>query len=73
MMFLWIPLLLVPFGIVWLLRRDGDPAGCGVSHASHTGATMPGGSDPLDIARVRLARGEITVGQFDEIRRALGR
>lgn len=73
MMLLWIPLvLLIPFGIVWFMRRDGDLSCCGVTHASHTGTPTPGGSDPLEIARVRLAKGEITVEQFDEIRRVLG-
>jgi uncharacterized membrane protein len=72
MMLLWIPLLLVPFGIVWLIRRDGDPACCAVTHATHAGTPTPGGPDPLDIARVRLARGEITPEQYNEIRRVLG-
>lgn len=72
MMFLWIPFLLVPFGIVWFMRREGDPSCCAVTHAPHTGTPTPGGRDPLEIARVRLARGEITPEQFDEIRRVLG-
>ena len=73
MMFLWIPLLLlIPFGIVWLVRHEGEPGCCGVTHATHAGTTPARQSDLLEIARVRLARGEITVAQFDEIRRALG-
>jgi uncharacterized membrane protein len=32
----------------------------------------PAGPDPLQIARLRLARGEITTAEFDEIRRVIG-
>lgn len=30
------------------------------------------GPDPIDIARQRLARGEIDTAEFDQIRRAIG-
>lgn len=50
--------------IVWLTRA-GRP------HPENTGAApgapVPGQPDPLETARHRLARGEITPEQFDEI------
>ena len=35
------------------------------------GHTMPGRLEPVDIARERLARGEITPQQYEEIRQIL--
>lgn len=70
MMFLWIPLLvLVAWGFGWLIRRDADPACCTPSHGHVRPSEQ---TDPLGLARTRLAKGEITVAQYDEIRRALG-
>ncbi|MDO8986916.1 MAG: hypothetical protein Q7V14_01675 [Coriobacteriia bacterium] len=74
MMFFWLPfLILVPIGVFWMLRSGTVPGCCGMDHSGRV--TTPGvgaGSEPIDIARLRLARGEITTAQFDEIRRALG-
>ena len=73
MMFLWLPFLfLIPFAIFWMMRSGEGTMGCGMGHAGHAEAPSAGGPDPIEIARQRLARGEITVAQFDEIRRALG-
>lgn len=43
-------------GAGWLLHRSGNLP------------TLGGGDDPLEIARRRLAAGEITVAEFEEIR-----
>lgn len=78
MMFLWIPfLLLIPFAMMWMMRSGGGAMGCcGMDHGSggHTpaGPAAPTGQDPLEIARQRLARGEITTAQFEELKRILG-
>ena len=77
MMFLWLPLLfLIPLAMFWMMRSgNGGAMGCrGMDH-SNSGQTPSGGGsgpDPMDIARQRLARGEIDSAQFNEIRRALG-
>ncbi len=49
-------LALLGMGIAWLARRLGRPA---------AGSSGP---DPLEIARRRLASGEITLAEFEEIR-----
>jgi uncharacterized membrane protein len=69
MMFLWIPLLfLVPVAIVWLMR----PELLSGAHASAPQpAAAPARDEALQIARRRLALGEITPVEFDEIRRAI--
>ncbi|MBC7227640.1 MAG: SHOCT domain-containing protein [Thermoflexales bacterium] len=52
-------LALLGLGIAWLARRLGRaPAG-------------NAGPDPLEIARRRLAAGEITLAEFEEIRNRL--
>ena len=52
-------LALLGLGIAWLVRQVGRwPA-------------APGGPDPLEIARRRLAAGEITLAEFEEIRNRL--
>ena len=74
MMFLLLPLLfLIPMALVWLAWSNAQAGGCcGASHAV-PGAPRPvTQSDPIDIARQRLARGEITPAEFEEIRRVLG-
>jgi hypothetical protein len=73
MMFLWIPfLLLVPLAIFWM-ARPGYGHGCGYAmHPTHGAAPGSADEEPISIARKRLARGEITPAEFDEIRRALG-
>jgi uncharacterized membrane protein len=50
-------LVLLGLAAVWLARQ--------FRHATPTGATSP---DPLEIARRRLAAGEIAVPEFEEIR-----
>lgn len=59
--------LLVLIGIillvVWAVRAAAHQAPPGISQ--HQG-------DPMDVARRRLASGEITTEQFEEIRRTLG-
>jgi uncharacterized membrane protein len=77
MMFLWLPFLfLIPFAMMWMMRsgNGGGMGCCGMDHSgtAHTPSAGSTGPDPMDIARQRLARGEIDSAQFDEIRRALG-
>jgi len=47
-------------------------AECRGAHEAHSAAPPSAGLDPIEIARQRLARGEINTAQFDEIRRAIG-
>ncbi len=73
MMFFWfLPLLLIiPFIVVWATRSaDGGP----FYNVPPTRGTdpRPYGADPIEIVRARLARGEITPAEYDEIVRALG-
>ena len=49
-------LVVLGLGTVWLVRRLGR------------GPLAPLASDPLEIARRRLAAGEITAAEFEEIR-----
>lgn len=73
MTFLWLPFLfLIPFAIFWMLRPGNGMGGCGATHAGHAQTTSPGGPDAMEIARQRLARGEITSAEFEEIRRTIG-
>lgn len=73
MMFLWLPfLLLIPFAILWMVRPGNEMGCCGMNHSGHAQTPPAAGPDPIDIARQRLARGEISTSEFDEIRRALG-
>lgn len=72
MMFLWFPFMfLIPLVILWALRSDEGMAGCGLGHMGHVQPPKADASDPMDIARVRLARGEITTSEYEEIRRAI--
>ncbi len=50
---------------VWVIRRLG--------HEGVGGRPSAAESDALDVARRRLAAGEITVDEFEEIRGRLGR
>jgi uncharacterized membrane protein len=77
MMFLWLPFLfLIPLAMLWMMRsgNDGAMGCCGMDHSvtSQPPSAGSSGPDPMDIARQRLARGEIDSAQFNEIRRALG-
>jgi uncharacterized membrane protein len=49
---------LLVLGAVWLVRRTGQPAA----------AVPQSGAQPLEIARRRLAAGEITPDEFEELR-----
>jgi uncharacterized membrane protein len=72
MMFLWLPfLILIPFAIFMMARPHSGMAGCGMADSGDTRAPRSAGSDPIDIARQRLARGEITVSQYEEILRTI--
>lgn len=72
MMFLWFPFLFViPFAVVWAMRHDEGTFGC-MNHAGHAQTPTTGGSDATETARRRLAQGEITVDEFEVIRRVLG-
>jgi putative membrane protein len=53
--------------IRWLSHRAGRGAGL---RGAHAGA-YPEGEDPLEIARRRYAKGEITREQFQEIKETL--
>ncbi len=52
---------LIIYLIVWAIRRFSAPSGTGT----------PGQRSPLDIAKERYARGEITKEQYDQIKRDL--
>lgn len=75
MMWFWIfPLFLLPFAVIMLVRH-GAGVGCGVHHGYGVypaAPQAPAGPDPVEIVRQRLARGEITPAEYEEIRRALG-
>lgn len=73
MMFLWLPLLfLIPFAMFWMVRSGSGVGCCGVTQSSDAQPPSTAGQDPIEIARQRLARGEITTVQFEELRRVLG-
>lgn len=73
MMFLWLPFLfLIPLAMFWMMRSGNGGMGCcGMNHAGNSQTPSAGGPDPIEIARRRLARGEISSAQFEEIRRAV--
>lgn len=54
---------LLALGAVWLVRRTGQPVA----------AVPQSGAEPLEIARRRLAGGEITPDEFEELRDRLRR
>ena len=57
MVLFWVPIIIL---LVWLFRRPFEG-----------GSYRPGGRDPLDIAKERYARGEITREQFEQIKNDL--
>lgn len=67
--FLW-PLFLIPFALFYAFRPNVG-AGCG-PHGYVSTPAQPIGSDAVEIARTRLARGEITVEEYETIRGVLG-
>ncbi len=72
----WFPFFFViPLGIFWLIRGGHPGVGCyGMQHSTsmQTPPAPPAGPDPVAIVRQRLAKGEITPAEYEEIRRALG-
>jgi uncharacterized membrane protein len=73
MMFLWLPfLLLIPFAMFWMMRSGTGMGGCGMDHAGHAQTPSASGLDPIEIARQRLAQGEITTSEYEAIRRVIG-
>lgn len=69
MMFFWF-LFLIPLAF-WVMR-PGAGMGCGMVHAGHDHSPASNVPEPIEIARLRLARGEITTSEFELIRRTLG-
>ena len=74
MMFLWLPFLfLIPAALVWMAWSNAGTGGRGARmHALPVQASSANPPDPMEIARQRLARGEINSAEFEEIRRVLG-
>ncbi len=72
LMFLWLPLLfLIPLILVRSVRAE--PArDCCVPTDPYPRSPGETAADPVDIARVRLARGEITSAEYEQIRRLIG-
>ena len=72
MMFLWLPLLfLIPFAFVRMVRPESEVARCGSANPYRQSTSAPADADPIDIARLRLARGEITPTEYGQIRRLI--
>lgn len=62
------------FGGFWSLALLAAIVGLVVWAVSRAGAAQPTArEDPLEIAKRRLAHGEITVEQFEEIKRTIER
>jgi putative membrane protein len=60
MIIVWIVIIgLIIWGVIALVRRGASTSGTSQKH------------DPLDIAKERYARGEISKGEFDEIKKNL--
>ena len=71
MMLLWLPFLLLCPLAMFLMMRWGMDHGAHQSHAEHAQTLPASGPDPIDIARRRLASGDITTTEFEGIRRAI--
>lgn len=71
MMFLWIPFLILIAFVVWHPNGQGAVAGCCGTHTDRPSGGAPADPEPIEIARLRLARGEITAAEFEVIRRTL--
>jgi uncharacterized membrane protein len=73
MMFLWLPILfLIPLAMMWMMRSGNGMSGRDMSHAARVETPPAGGPDSIEIARQRLARGEISTTEYEEIRHAIG-
>ncbi len=71
MMFIWL-IVLIPL-VIYLIAAPGEGWGCReMPHAAPAQGTVPAHEDPVAIVRRRLARGEITSAEYEEIRRRLG-
>jgi len=72
MLFLWLPLLLLcPLAMFLMMRSGNGMGGHDMGHAGQAQTPTAGGSDPIEIARQRLARGQINSAQFEDLRRAI--
>lgn len=72
MMLLWFPFLFViPLAVLWVMRHDAGTPGC-MNHTGHVQTPNTSNSDAMETARRRLAEGEITVDEFEVIRRVIG-
>ena len=73
MILFWV---LVIGGTAWLVMTlaRGTPSGipANASHALTMASTTRADSTPLDILKIRYAKGEITKEQFEAMRRELG-
>lgn len=73
MMFIWLPFLfLIPFAMFWMMRSGTDMGGHGASRGPQHPTPPRSGPDPIEIARQRLARGEISTTEYEEIRHVIG-
>jgi len=70
MMFLWF-LFLIPL-VFWMMRPDMGVRDGGANRAGYNYPPAATSPDPIEIARQRLARGEITTSEYEVIRRTLG-
>lgn len=55
--------MVVIFGMMWLFRSYG--------HSHHRDGRHTNGESPLDIAKTRYAKGDITQEEFDHIKKTL--
>jgi uncharacterized membrane protein len=53
-----------------MVRPESEAARCSADPYRHS-TSGPADADPLDIARLRLARGEITPAEYEQIRRLI--
>jgi putative membrane protein len=65
--FMLLMIVLIVAAVIFVLRWLGVGAGGG----SLLGSAGPSRPDPLDILKERLARGEISVAEYEERKRAL--
>ena len=68
-------LFVIPVALFMMMRHGNAGVGCcAMPHSmpTQTPPAPPAGPDPVAIVRQRLAKGEITAAEYEEIRRALG-